>query len=102
MLGGRYLVGAASFHKVPFYTSLDSIGDPNRHLHSSKQERNIIYIYISSSTSIMSGQIREPCVDGARLAMDEGSCVNDKPDFFIMLISSVGGVLVAVVYLIKQ
>ena len=46
MLGGRYLVGAASFQKVPFYTSLDSIGDPNRHLHSSKQERNIIYIYI--------------------------------------------------------
>ena len=51
---------------------------------------------------MMSGLIRKPCVGGARLAMDEGSCINDKPDFFIMLISSVGGVLVAVVYLIKQ
>ena len=96
MLGGRYLVGAASFQKVPFYTSLDSIGDPNRHLHSSKQERNIIYIYIyiyiyiSSSTSIMSGQIREPCVD-----------VNDKPGFFIMLISSVGGGISCISYLNK-
>ena len=46
---------------------------------------------------MMSGLIRKPCVGGARLAMDEGSRINDKPDFFIMLISSVGGVLVAAV-----